>query len=37
MSAVIDIDIEEIPLSGKQYREGFQKDVSELQRVPAPV
>jgi hypothetical protein len=36
MSATV-VDIEFLPLSGEQYREELQKDVSELPKVPAPV
>ena len=37
MSATI-IDVVELPpTGGEKYREGLQKDVSELPKVPAPM
>lgn len=34
---VVTVDVEPPPTSGEQYREEFQKDVSELPKVPAPM
>ncbi|KAF8553795.1 hypothetical protein OG21DRAFT_1463498 [Imleria badia] len=37
MSATVIDFVELLPPSGEQYREGLQKDVSELPKVPAPI